>query len=150
MGADTISELDDDNIVDARMIIRPYEYKPGHVSAYLKTLFVKVDGKIHREDDTFEDIYWLFQDGFGGLFPLKHAKKDQRKVEIWYQLQNWLMENYEFWGKKWEKGYKMAKNVTFCNQNVTFKNALFKPFFILFYLKVTKLQKNINSIYFQF
>ena len=37
-----------------------------------------------------------FRDGFGGLFPLKHAKKDQRKVEIWYQLQNWLMENYEF------------------------------------------------------
>lgn len=57
LDADTISELDVDNIVDARMIIRPYEYKPGLVSAYLKTLFVKVDGKIHREDDTFEDIY---------------------------------------------------------------------------------------------
>ena len=57
LDADTIKELDDDNIVDARMIIRPYEYKPGHVSAYLKTLFVKVDGKIHREDDSFEDIY---------------------------------------------------------------------------------------------
>lgn len=37
-----------------------------------------------------------FRDGFGGLFPLKHPKKDQRKVEIWYQLQDWLMENYKF------------------------------------------------------
>ena len=31
--------------------------------------------------------------GKGGLFPLKHAKKDQRKVEIWYQMQAYLMEN---------------------------------------------------------
>lgn len=51
-----IAELDSDNIVDARMIIRPYEYKPGHVKAYLKTLFVKVDGKIHFNDDTVDDF----------------------------------------------------------------------------------------------
>lgn len=31
--------------------------------------------------------------GKGGLFPLRHAKKDQRKVEIWYQMQAYLMEN---------------------------------------------------------
>lgn len=30
----------------------------------------------------------------GGLFPLKYAKKDQRKVEIWYQMNEYLMENY--------------------------------------------------------
>ena len=32
--------------------------------------------------------------GEGGLFPLKNAAKDQRKVEIWYQLSSYLLENY--------------------------------------------------------
>lgn len=32
--------------------------------------------------------------GEGGLFPLKHPKKDQRKVEIWYQMQAYLNEVY--------------------------------------------------------
>lgn len=32
--------------------------------------------------------------GKGGLFPLKVAKKDQRKTEIWYQLSAYLIENY--------------------------------------------------------
>lgn len=33
-------------------------------------------------------------DGTGGLFPLKFPDKDQRKVEIWYQLSAYLIENY--------------------------------------------------------
>jgi hypothetical protein len=32
-------------------------------------------------------------DGRGGLFPLRHAKTDQRKAEIWYQMASYLMEN---------------------------------------------------------
>lgn len=32
-------------------------------------------------------------DGRGGLFPLRQPVKDQRAVEIWYQMQSWLMEN---------------------------------------------------------
>ena len=32
--------------------------------------------------------------GEGGLFPLKHPKKDQRRVEIWYQMSYWIIENY--------------------------------------------------------
>lgn len=32
--------------------------------------------------------------GRGGLFPLKHPKKDQRRVEIWYQKSAYLMENF--------------------------------------------------------
>ena len=32
-------------------------------------------------------------DGWGGLFPLVNAHKDQRKVEVWYQMQAYLMEN---------------------------------------------------------
>lgn len=34
------------------------------------------------------------RDGTGGLFPLKNAKKDQRFVEIWYQMMSYLDENY--------------------------------------------------------
>ena len=33
------------------------------------------------------------KNGVGGLFPLNKADKDQRKVEIWYQLSAYLMEN---------------------------------------------------------
>jgi hypothetical protein len=32
--------------------------------------------------------------GKGGLFPLKRPKKDQRKVELWYQMCSYLVENY--------------------------------------------------------
>lgn len=30
--------------------------------------------------------------GYGGLFPLKHAAEDQRKVELFYQLSAYLLE----------------------------------------------------------
>jgi hypothetical protein len=33
-------------------------------------------------------------DGNGGLFPLKRPKKDQRRVEIWYQMSDYVLENY--------------------------------------------------------
>ena len=39
--------------------------------------------------------YSYSADGTGGLFPLKYVKGDQRKREIWYQMQNWLNENAE-------------------------------------------------------
>jgi len=32
------------------------------------------------------------RNGSGGLFPLMHAQKDQRKVELWYQLSTYLLE----------------------------------------------------------
>jgi hypothetical protein len=31
-------------------------------------------------------------DGRGGLFPLRHARTDQRDVELWYQLNEYLLE----------------------------------------------------------
>lgn len=34
-------------------------------------------------------------DGNGGLFPLKYPEEDQRNVEIWFQMCEWLNENYE-------------------------------------------------------
>jgi hypothetical protein len=32
--------------------------------------------------------------GDGGLFPLHKPKKDQRRVEIWYQMSAYVLENY--------------------------------------------------------
>lgn len=32
--------------------------------------------------------------GNGSFFPLKNYKKDLRKVELWYQMQFWIGENY--------------------------------------------------------
>jgi hypothetical protein len=34
------------------------------------------------------------RNGGGGLFPLKHSKTDQRKIELWYQMSEYLVENY--------------------------------------------------------
>ena len=32
--------------------------------------------------------------GNGGLFPLINSEKDQRRVELWYQMTNYILENY--------------------------------------------------------
>lgn len=32
--------------------------------------------------------------GEGGLFPLEHPQNDQRNVELWYQMQDFMRENY--------------------------------------------------------
>ena len=34
------------------------------------------------------------RNGEGGIFPLKRSRKNQRDVEIWYQMQEYLLENY--------------------------------------------------------
>jgi hypothetical protein len=49
--------------------------------------------------DVFEKVSQMLQRGYnfngeGGLFPLKNAKKDQRRVEIWYQMSAYILENY--------------------------------------------------------
>lgn len=41
----------------------------------------------------FEERKYNFN-GKGGLFPLKKAKDDQRKEEIWNQMQAWEIENF--------------------------------------------------------
>lgn len=35
------------------------------------------------------------RNGTGGLFPQKHPRRDQRQVEIWYQMQSYLLEREE-------------------------------------------------------
>ena len=34
--------------------------------------------------------------GIGGLFPLQICNNDQRKIDLWMQLNAYLIENYEF------------------------------------------------------
>lgn len=34
------------------------------------------------------------RNGFGGFFPMRNSKNDQRKIEIWYQMSEYLVKNY--------------------------------------------------------
>lgn len=45
-------------------------------------------------DEALERLIWrTYQpNGHGGLFPLRHAEEDQRQVELWYQMNAYLME----------------------------------------------------------
>lgn len=45
-------------------------------------------------DDVLNHVMWRTYkaNGAGGLFPLKHPERDQRDVELWYQLSAYLLE----------------------------------------------------------
>jgi len=46
------------------------------------------------EEITDRVIYRTYSyDGSGGFFPLKNAREDQRKVELWYQMSAYIIEN---------------------------------------------------------
>ena len=47
--------------------------------------------------ETLEVVIWRTYDssGQGGLFPLESADEDQREVEIWYQLNAYILERSE-------------------------------------------------------
>lgn len=46
-------------------------------------------------DEILDDVIWRTYepDGRGGLFPLLDAQEDQREVELWYQMSEYLLEN---------------------------------------------------------
>jgi hypothetical protein len=46
-------------------------------------------------DDVIDDVIWRTYDknGHGGLFPLRHAHRNQQEVELWYQMSEYLLEN---------------------------------------------------------
>jgi hypothetical protein len=55
-------------------------------------------------EDWVTHIDWIFRvvlqrqywkDGRGGLFPLRHPTRDQRKVELWYQMNAYLDEDLD-------------------------------------------------------
>lgn len=47
-----------------------------------------------RVDEVLDTVIWrrYRPDGVGGLFPLLRAREDQTRVEIWYQLNAYLLE----------------------------------------------------------
>lgn len=47
-----------------------------------------------RVDEALDQVIWrtYSPNGRGGLFPLNHATRDQREVELWYQLNAYLLE----------------------------------------------------------
>lgn len=56
-----------------------------------------------NDEFPFDDIYYkidtfvereYYPSGVDGMFPLRHPEKDQRKVELWYQMHAYLIENY--------------------------------------------------------
>lgn len=53
--------------------------------------------KDNRADDILYSLIWrtYARDGLGGFFPLNYAKEDQRKVEVWYQMNAYVNEIVE-------------------------------------------------------
>lgn len=49
----------------------------------------RIDRKLQRWMDRL-----ISYNGHGGLFPLKDPKEDQANVELWYQMNAYIMENY--------------------------------------------------------
>lgn len=49
-----------------------------------------------RVSNILDQIVWrqYRPDGLGGLFPLMDARHDQRDIELWYQLNAYLIEHY--------------------------------------------------------
>jgi hypothetical protein len=56
------------------------------------------DPLTHRKadilDQTIASLIWRTYEsnGQGGLFPLKHPEEDQRRIEIWYQMNAYVIE----------------------------------------------------------
>jgi hypothetical protein len=57
-------------------------FKTDQQKEYVESILEKVIWRLYRDD------------GFGGLFPLRNPKEDQRKVELWYQLSSYLLEGH--------------------------------------------------------
>ena len=62
----------------------------------LQKMFDPVSSRKHdRIDEVLDTLIWRTYEpnGEGGLFPLRYAKEDQTKVEIWYQMSAYIIEN---------------------------------------------------------
>lgn len=57
---------------------------------YTRIVEEEVDAVIRRLLDREYD-----ENGAGGLFPLQHARQDQTQIELFYQLQAYILEHFE-------------------------------------------------------
>jgi hypothetical protein len=50
--------------------------------------------KVQRVNDILYALIWRTYDpdGSGGFFPLLHSEKDQRQIEVWYQMHAYVRE----------------------------------------------------------
>lgn len=64
--------------------------------SYANDNIYNVDVETHV-DEVLNNVIWRLynKNGSGGLFPLRHAQEDQRKIELWYQLSAYV--NEELW-----------------------------------------------------
>jgi hypothetical protein len=85
---------------------RRCEFQTGQASQEWMTTFIRHLGLekfrghlgIRRQNQVatiIDDFIWrrYTHHGEGGLFPLKYPKEDQTKVELWYQMHAYLIEN---------------------------------------------------------
>jgi hypothetical protein len=59
----------------------------------------KYTDDVYNEDEVDEILENVIErrysrNGKGGLFPLEWSRKDQRKVELWYQMSEYLVRNF--------------------------------------------------------
>lgn len=62
----------------------------------LQKMFDPLSSRKHdRIEEVLDTLIWRTYEpnGEGGFFPLKFAKEDQTKVEIWYQMNAYIIEN---------------------------------------------------------
>lgn len=52
------------------------------------------ENDMNRINEILEGLVWrtYYKDGRGGFFPLKHPDEDQTQVEIWYQMNKYIIE----------------------------------------------------------
>lgn len=65
------------------------------LSKFTDEVWIAIDGDLNVDQilKSVNDRTYR-RNGQGSLFPLNHAKQDQRKVELWYQMNAYLLENY--------------------------------------------------------
>jgi hypothetical protein len=90
-GDDSHKEMDESGwfwkLIDNLGLTEYDDSKMGHPD-YGPVYYEEVDQRL----DIFLDRKYE-RNGRGGLFPLKYCRKDQRKVELWYQMGLYLVEN---------------------------------------------------------
>lgn len=91
----------------ARITEDLFEYDPRTTPAHWFWVMMENSGLDQFTDGTYDEreverivdmilLRRYSKTGKGGFFPLKHPNKDQREVEIWYQLQKYILENYDY------------------------------------------------------
>lgn len=63
----------------------------GFNDAYFRT-----EAQHRYVDNVLDTVIWRSyrRNGDGGLFPLRRSRRDQRQVELWYQLSCYLLEGH--------------------------------------------------------